>query len=199
MTDQMMVASISGGVALLVALLGIAGAIAAQVVATRRTFANSLALFEEQALEARHAREEAARIENRHRFADQKRSTYGRALCLADDVAAACRDKRWAVDKYKRQLDALDRAVQSSETVAELAKKYATEADGHRDRANRLFASLAEVVGEIELLSSDAVCSTATHLRDLAYTTNKDQEDRYREARDKFLLSARSELGVEHT
>ena len=45
---QMTTTLLSGTVALIVALLGIAGAIAAQLVATRRAYANSLALFERQ-------------------------------------------------------------------------------------------------------------------------------------------------------
>lgn len=184
-------------VQILVALLGIAGAIAAQVVATRRAFANSLALFEEQALEARRAREEETRIENLHRFADQKRSTYSRALRLADSVGAACKDARRADGNYQRQLDALDHAVQSAETVGRLAKQYAEEADSHRKRAERSFASLAEVVGEIELLSSDAVASAAICLRARAYTTNEDQEERHREARQAFLVASRKELGLQ--
>lgn len=48
MNPQVNAALISGGVALVVALIGIAGAIAAQFVATKRGFANSLALLERQ-------------------------------------------------------------------------------------------------------------------------------------------------------
>ena len=94
MSTQVTTALLSGGVALLVALLGIAGAIAAQLVATRRAYANSLALFEQQ-----HAQEEASeeasnetrdiRREDAHRFADQRRAAYARFLQLADETRRA--------------------------------------------------------------------------------------------------------------
>lgn len=197
MTDQLTVAMISGGFALLVALLGVGGAIAAQVVATRRAFENSLALFERQAAEAQQAREEATRIESRHRFADQKRTTYSRALGLADGISTACKEARTAEENLERILETPDHGAHHADHLAQTAGDYRREANEHRDRAESLTSLLAEVVGEIELLSDNAVSSACARLRSRAHTTHDDQESRYFEAREQFLLAARNELGVQ--
>jgi len=196
-TDQIVVTLISGVVALLVALLGIAGAIAAQMVATRRAFANSLALFEEQALEARHAREESTRIENRHRFADQKRSAHSRALRLADEIAAACKAARIAEERRDKALRSPEYGDNYASFLAQTVRDYENEVQEQRARAEGLTGDLAEAVVEIELLSENPVSSAASWLQQRAYTATEHQESRYAEAREKFLLAARTELGLQ--
>jgi hypothetical protein len=90
MDTQTATALISGGVALFVALLGIGGAIVAQLVATRRAFSNSLAMFERQRtadVENRaQERAEAARREEVQRFADERRLTYAKFLRLVREL-----------------------------------------------------------------------------------------------------------------
>jgi hypothetical protein len=68
---------------------GIAGAIAAQLVATRRAYANSLALFERQHAEQERTRRDEARREGNYRFAEHRRSAYARLLRYADELVAA--------------------------------------------------------------------------------------------------------------
>ena len=197
MTDQLTVAMISGGFALLVALLGIGGAIAAQFVATRRAFENSLALFERQAAAAQQARDEAARTENRHRFADQKRSTYGRALRLADELVTAREEERVANRNFDRTSRVLARVGDQSEALAQTVDEHRNTANEQRDRVRRLAVELADVVGEIQLLSDNAVRSAADRLRKTAQTASHVEESQYVEDRDTFLLAARNELDVE--
>jgi hypothetical protein len=197
MTDQLTMAMISGGFALLVALLGIGGAIAAQVVATRRAFENSLALFERQAAEAQQERDDATRIENRHRFADQKRSTYSRALRLADQLVATRENERQADKYFERTMRTLDRVGDQSENLPRAAEGYRNAANEHHDRAHRAVVELADVVAEIHLLSDNAVRVAATRLQKSAATASHVQESQYVEDRDNFLYVARDELGVE--
>lgn len=196
MTDQFPVALISGLFALLVALLGIAGAIAAQVVATRRAFRNSLALFDRQAVESQCARDEAARIESRHRFTDQKRSTYSRTLRLADEIARLSKDARVTQENLNLTLRSSEHGEIHAQYLAQTARDYGKEVEDYRARAVPLTDELAEVVGEIELLSDDSVSTASRHLQKVAYTTSYEQESRYIDARENFLLAARSELGV---
>ena len=81
---------ISGGVAVFVALLGIGGAIVAQLLATRRGFSDSLALFDRQrAAELKNRaqqRAEVARREEVQKFADERRLTYAKFLRLAREL-----------------------------------------------------------------------------------------------------------------
>ena len=90
MSAEVTAALISGGAALVVALVGIGGAIAAQLVATRRAFANSLALFERQHAAGQESkaqeRAEAARREEAQRFADERRLTYAKFLRLVREL-----------------------------------------------------------------------------------------------------------------
>ncbi|HEX6358350.1 hypothetical protein [Actinophytocola sp.] len=197
MSDQITVTMISGGIALLVALLGIGGAIAAQLVATRRAFENSLALFERQAAEAQQARDEAARIQNRHRFADQKRSTYGRALRLADELVGAREEERLANRNFERTKRVLERVGDQSDALAKTVDDFRNSASEQHDRVRRLAVELADVVGEIQLLSDNTVRSAADRLRKSAQTASHVEESRYVEDRDAFLLAARNELDVE--
>ena len=93
MDAQVTTALISGGAALTVAVLGIGGAISAQLFTTRHAFENSLALQERQYAKQEHERHEQSQREDAYRFAEQRRSTYGRFVRLAreflDAVAVA--------------------------------------------------------------------------------------------------------------
>ena len=118
MSTSVTAALVSGGAALVVALLGIAGAIAAQLVATRRAFENSLALFERQ-----HARQEASRKQEReeeahredaYRFAEQRRSTYGRFVRLAREFVGAVDAERTVAKNLERIGRQRDRTRSSS-------------------------------------------------------------------------------------
>ena len=90
MSAEVSAALISGGAALVVALAGIGGAIAAQLVATRRAYANSLALFERQHVAEQESKEqeraEAARREEAQRFAGERRLSYAKFLRLVREL-----------------------------------------------------------------------------------------------------------------
>ena len=86
MNSQAATALLSGGIALVVALLGIAGAIAAQLVASRRAFANSLALFERQNAAQKQERAEETRREEARQLAEERKRAYARLLRTADDL-----------------------------------------------------------------------------------------------------------------
>jgi hypothetical protein len=86
MSPPVTAALISGSVALVVALVGIAGAIAAQSFATRRAFDDSLALFERQRSAQEQEQREQSRREDAYRFADQRRTIYARMLRAAADL-----------------------------------------------------------------------------------------------------------------
>lgn len=196
MSDQVLVAVVSGGFALLVALLGIAGAVAAQLVATRRAFANSLALFERQAAQAERERAEAARLEGRSRFVEQKRSTYGRVLRLADELVDAREGERTAAKYADRTMITLDRVGDQSDNVARVARDYADAAEENHRRAVRLASELAEVVDEVHLLCEDEVRLAAQRLRESAGVVTHTEDAGYVAARTGFIAAARAELDV---
>ncbi len=197
MTDQVAVAVLSGSFALLVALLGIGGAIAAQVVATRRAFANSLALFERQTAEAQQARHEAVRSENRHRFTDQKKSTYSRTLRLANELVETRDAERTADKNLERSTRTLVRVDGQSESLIQAVKDYETTVAEYRHRVRRLMVELAENIGEIHLLSDETVRAAAERLQKAAHTATHVEAPAYAEHRDGFLAAARTELGVD--
>src|SRR5580704_6053972 len=89
MSSQVVAALVSGGAALVVALLGIAGAIVAQLVATRRAFGNSLRLFEQENERRGLERAGEVRREDEFRFADQRRGAYVRMLRICEDLRLA--------------------------------------------------------------------------------------------------------------
>lgn len=89
MDAQVTAALVSGGAALTVAVLGIGGAIAAQLFTTRHAFKNSLALQEQQYAKQEQERQEQSRREDAYRFAEQRRSTYGRFVRLAREFLRA--------------------------------------------------------------------------------------------------------------
>jgi hypothetical protein len=156
MDSQTATTLISGGVALIVALLGIAGAIAAQLVATRRAYANSLALFERQNEAQELARAEEVCREDARRYADQRRSAYAEVLQAADHLASA-----------------YSPAVQAARTLQNLradgadvpARQDAMLAlDKVCDRWARLSDALEKAVDDLELLASGEVLEAAKEL-----------------------------------
>lgn len=171
MNIQLTAGLISGGVALVVALLGIAGAIAAQVVATRRSFENSLALFERQ-----HARQEAsrkqeraeeARREDAYRYAEQRRSTYAKLLRVAADLV----DARLAADAAAetwRNIRDLAAGEDPEETQAKEERNALNFLQDTSGRWAQISADLDEVAGEVELLASPDVRQTASELEHIA-------------------------------
>jgi hypothetical protein len=195
--DQLTITMISGGVALLVALLGIAGAIAAQVVATRRAFANSLELFERQASEAQRAREEATRVEDRQRFADQRRAMYSRILRMADELVVTRDAERNTKKNLERAAHTLRRVGDQSESMAQTVNDYESAVVEHRRHARRIEIELAEATGEIHLLSDHDVRTAVDQLRASAQVARYLEDPQYVKDRQGFLLAARRELGVE--
>ena len=189
--------------ALIVAVLGIAGAIAAQLVATSRTFSHSLALFERQ-----HAAQEASRQQDRaetahreqeQRFADERRVAYARFLRFADEVVAAQR----SVDGYieiaaqSREKENEDQADWRRRATAEAERR----ADDSAGRAQVAGEQLVQLRAEIDLLASSQVRAAARRLSEAtdwsAFATTRMRM--YSDARAAFLDAARHELGIAAT
>lgn len=198
LSTQVTTTLLSGTVALIVALLGIAGAIAAQLVATRRAYANSLALFVRQ-----HAQEEASRKQQRdedmrredaHRFADQRRATYARFLQLADEVHRARVAASGYLDIVERNEDKQRQGQQDTDPVHQRVMKRADEAwrENH-DRAERAEDQLRGLLAEIDLLGSADVRTSAKELR-LAVEEYLGHE--FAPTRDAFVGASRRELGM---
>ena len=197
MTPQVTTALISAGVALVVALLGIAGAIAAQLLATRRVYANSLALFERQhaaqETSSRQERAEAARREEEQRFADERRILYAKFLRLAGEV----------VEAQRTGDDWLDTAVHCREKEkqdpTDERRRQTVEAHRRSDecasRARAARRQLEEVATEIELLATQQVGAAASRLY-AATRWAKPAMLEYPDARDEFVHAARRELGI---
>lgn len=188
---------LSGGVALVVALLGIAGSVWAQLVATRRAYANSLALFERQhAAEEeskRQERIEAARREHAQRFADERRVAYARFLRLADEFVAAQRSA-------ETHIQVVARSVEKEEEDPSDARQRATaEAEQRvRDSAARAKTAadqLVELRAEIDLLASEQVRAAAQRLSEAA-DSSPFSVSTYPDARAAFVEAARRELDV---
>jgi hypothetical protein len=99
---QVTAALISGGAALTVAVLGIGGAIAAQLSTARHAFENSLELQERQYAKQEKERHEQSRREDAYRFAEQRRSTYGRFVRLARDFLHAVDMEQSAAENLER-------------------------------------------------------------------------------------------------
>jgi len=97
MDAQVTAALISGGAALAVAVLGIGGAITAQLFTTRHALENSLALQERQYARQERERQEQSRREDAYRFAEQRRSTYGRGSSAWRGNSLA--QWRWSVQR----------------------------------------------------------------------------------------------------
>lgn len=200
MSTPVTAALLSGGVALVVALLGIAGAIAAQLVATRRAFENSLALFERQharrEASSKQEREEEARREDAYRFAEQRRSTYGRFVRLAREFVGAVASERTVASNLQRIGRQRGRTRSSSadlEMSAGAAEQLVADA---RERRRRLDGEFGAACEEIYLLGSPEVRQTADHLWDVAHEATHSAERDYMAARAAFLEAVRQELGI---
>lgn len=200
MDAQVTTTLLSGGVALVVALLGIAGAVWAQLVATRRAYSNSLSLFERQHVveeaSRRQERTEAACREDAQRFADERRVVYAKFLRFADELVAAQR----SADAY------IEIAAQSrekeSEEQANWRRRATAEADRRADdsagRAQTAADQLAVLGAEIDLLASKQVRAAAERLSGAtdwsAFATMRMRM--YSDARAAFVEAVRRELGV---
>lgn len=164
MDTQVTTTLLSGGVALIVALLGIAGAIAAQLVATRRAFANSLALFERQNDAQERARTEEARREDARQYAEQRRSAYARVLRAAEDLRRAYSP----AEQARRALQELqDEGVNSGNPDDAHAIRVEDARRALREAGDvwaRRSQALEEVVDELELLASGDVFRAAGEL-----------------------------------
>jgi hypothetical protein len=197
MNTQVTTALISGGVAFVVALLGIAGAIAAQLVATRHAFSHSLALFERQRAaqetSSRQERAEATRREEEQRFADERRIAYAKFLRLADEIFEAQR----AADNYNEV--AVRSREKEKEDPTDHRKRATAEAERRADdcvhRARVAEDQLEEVATEIDLLATEQVRAAAGRLH-LATEWAESAMLEYPDARDEFVDAARRELGI---
>jgi type II secretory pathway pseudopilin PulG len=224
MNPQVTAAVISGGVALAVALLGIAGAIAAQLMATRRGFNNSLELLRQQRSDEEQARREQFLREDAYRFAAERRTTYARFLQLALDLGNASRAADDANDKHSRaEAEYQARAAQEDRGEIVLAypgsaerKRWAEELSQelqqHLDARGLACSTVRTVFGEVQLLASAEVRHAAEQLWRAANWSfypgelappGLGQQDRnehyhraYNAAHTAFLEATRRELGV---
>ena len=199
MSTQMTTTLLSGAVALIVALLGIAGAIAAQLLATRRAYANSLALFERQHARQeetrRQERKEEARREDAYRFAEQRRGTYGRFVRLAREFVGAVEAERTVAKNLERIGRQRDR-TQSGSADREMSAEAAELVADARERRRRLHGEFGAACEEIHLLGSPEVRQVADRLWDVAHEMTHPAEGDYMAARVAFLEAARQELGI---
>jgi hypothetical protein len=172
MSAPVTAALISGGAALVVAVLGIFGAIAAQAKATRRAFENSLALFEKQRDAQQQEQKEQARREDAYRFADQRRSTYARFLQMTAELAWARQEADDAdggkdIDHYEEHQELYDHGGREPPGPAEI-RKMREEAWSELDKAMARWGSLRSaatvVADEVQLLASPTVRRAADEL-----------------------------------
>jgi hypothetical protein len=200
---------LSGAVALIVALLGIAGAIAAQLLATRRAYDNSIDLFKRQHAEEemsrrlqrqeeeasrRQQRAETIRREDAHRFADQRRSTYARFLQLADEVHRARVNAGAYLDIVERDEDKKRQGQQDTDPMHQgLVKRADNSWREHNDRGDRAEDQLRGLVAEIDLLGSADVRESALELR---FAVEERLGHEFAPARVAFVDAAREELAV---
>lgn len=196
MDAQVTAAVISGGVALTVAVLGIGGAIAAQLFATRHAFENSLTLQERQYAKQEHERHEQSRREDAYRFAEQRRSIYGRFVRLAREFLDAVEAEHSAAETLGRIDQQRNRSQPGShdlETSAETAEQLVADA---RERKRRLHGEFGAACEEIYLLGSREIRVAADRLWDEAHGATHSTDSDYATARAAFLGSARHELGI---
>lgn len=204
MNTQVAAAVISGSVALVVALLGIAGAIVAQTAASRRAFQNSLALFERQQRSQDQERREQARREDVYRFAEQRRTTYARFLRVTAELAEA-RDLADVSHDYH-----IDRPPETGETwpPAPLRARLA--------KWQRIEPAATAAADEVDLLASAEVRDAARkfwriacqppealelsrsswHPEPVESSQASDRCTGFEAARSAFVDAARRELGV---
>jgi hypothetical protein len=169
MNPQVTAAVISASAALVVAVAGIAGAIAAQAIATRRAFENSLGLWQQQLAVQERERLEQSRREDAYRFAEQRRALYARFLRRANDLNWAYGD----LPSSKKQEDDPDGWERYAKAL---------------DQADRLLE-------EIDLLGSADVRRTADTMFHAAMQQLKPPGS-YSQARKAFLEAAQHELGL---
>ncbi len=203
MTPQVTTAVISGSVALLTALLGITGAIAAQLIATRRAFANALAVQARQHAEQQAERQEQARRDDAYRFAEQRRTTYARFLHAADEIVKVSDDIRRLV-----LADSEAPPEDGSEESQDWADKLNAESSAARARMEPMEPAARTLTDEIALIASAAVASAAVNVLNMAINhmrmglrpdLHANPDDRlYEAARAGFIRAARTELGVAH-
>lgn len=196
MSTQMTTTLLSSAVALIVAVLGIAGAVAAQLVATRRAYANSLSLFERHHAEQEAARKEEVRRDDAYRFAGQRRSTYGRFVRLAREFVDAVDAERTVaknLERIGRQRDRSRARSADLEMSAEAAEELVADT---RERRRRLDGEFGAASDEIQLLGSPEVRQVAGHLQDVAHEVTHSADGAYMTARAAFLEAARQELGI---
>ena len=154
MDAQVTAALISGGAGLTVAVLGIGGAIAAQLLTTRHAFANSLALQEQQYAKQENERREQSLREDAYRFAEQRRSTYGRFVRLAREYLYAVEVEHSAADTLGRIGHQRNRSQPGSHDLdmsAETAEQLVADA---RERKRQLHGEFGAACEEIYLLGS---------------------------------------------
>jgi hypothetical protein len=193
MNPQVIAALISA----IVALLGIAGAIVGQAIATRRAFRNSLALFERQhAAEVASRRQElseAGRREEAQRFAEERRVAYARFLRLSDEVLASQRaaETYIQVAARAREKEDQDQSEQRRNATAEAEQRIRDAAERGKTAAGQL----VELRAEIELLASEQVRASAWRLADVV-DSSPFAVGTCQNARSDFLEAVRRELGM---
>jgi len=196
MEAQVTAALVSGGAALTVAVLGIAGAIVAQLFTARHAFENSLALQERQYAKQEKKRQEQSRREDAYRFADQRRSTYSRFVRLAREYLHAVETER-AVTKnlegISRQRDQSARGSPDLEMTARAVERLVADA---QERTRRLHGEFGTACEEIYLLGSQKVRQATDQLWDEAHKAMHSSDSSYTAARVEFLEAARQELGI---
>jgi hypothetical protein len=194
--SQETAALISGGAAILVAALGIGGAIAAQLFATRRAYANSLALHERQYAQQEQDRQEQVRREDAYRFAEQRRSIFARFVRLGREYVDGVDAERAAaknLQRTARQRDRMHPSPPELETSIEIAEQLVTDA---RTRSRRLAGEFGLACEEIHLLASPDVRQAADGLWNEAHRAAHSESAGYLAARAAFLEAARRELGI---
>jgi hypothetical protein len=192
MSPQVAVALISSGAAVLVALLGIAGTIAAQIFATRRAFDNSLALLERQLAQSNEAaeqerasrereRREQARREDAYRYAEERRILYAKFLRLSGA-------SKWASWNVQAQHDPGPDASEESKERYKRALEYWMKQD------DELGEQLAVAASEVRVIAASEVRIAAEEMLGAKQLI---AGGTYERARNKFLIAVHSELGVD--
>lgn len=193
MDPQVAVALISSGAAVLVALLGIAGTITAQVFATRRAFDNSLALLERQLAQSNEAaeqerasrereRREQARREDAFRYAEERRILYAKFLRLSSASNWAGLNLKGAAARHP-----------DLEPSEESKERHARGLQYWIERSEELAWQLDEVTAEVQVIASSGVRAAALEM----LSNHVIGTGTYAQARDKFLNAVHGELGVD--
>jgi hypothetical protein len=196
MDAQVTAVLISGGAALTVAVLGIGGAITAQLAATRAGFENSLALQERQYAKQEKERQEQSRREDAYRFAEQRRSTYGRFVRQAReflhvvDMERSAAENLERIDKHRKRIKSGSDGLEMS---AEVAGQLVVDA---RERKRQIHGEFGTACEEIYLLGSVEVRTAADRLWDETHMATNSADSGYTTARTTFLEAARHELGI---